>query len=137
MKILVADDDLTSRLLLHQMLSLYGECYLAACGQEAWALVQTAIDKKSPFTLICLDITMPPGENGLELAGKIRKYEHGHGIFTQQRSKILMISAEEDRKVVLKSFSESECDGYLVKPVFPEKINEELRKLRITGDNCS
>ena len=131
MKILAADDELTARLLLHRMLSDYGECHLASCGQEAWAVVKMAINQKKPFSLICLDINMPPGDNGLDLAKKIRGYEHDNEIFGLQRSKIMMVSAEDDRQIVIQSFLESECDGYLIKPIDPEKLEEKMNMLKI------
>jgi two-component system chemotaxis response regulator CheY len=35
MKILIVDDDFTSRVLLQEMLSPYGQCHMAVNGREA------------------------------------------------------------------------------------------------------
>ncbi len=129
MKILIAEDEMATRLILHKMLSSYGDCYLASCEKEAWIIAKMAIDNKSPFSLVCLDITMPPGDTGLELAKKIREHEHEQAIFAQNRSKILVITVEDDIKTARHSFRDAQCDGYLIKPVSHEKLTQELHNL--------
>jgi PAS domain S-box-containing protein len=73
-RLLIVDDDLESRLLLHQLLESVGfEVQEAASGQEAIELYR----KDQPH-LIWMDIRMP-GMDGYETARRIREAESGRG----------------------------------------------------------
>jgi DNA-binding response OmpR family regulator len=68
MKILIADDGLTTRTMLYASLSKWGhEAVTAADGNEAWDIMQ----KKDAPKFLILDWMMP-GMNGLELCRKLR-----------------------------------------------------------------
>lgn len=60
MKVLIAEDDLTSRKFLSKFLSKYGECDLALDGPETINAFLMALKDKKPYHLICLDITDKP-----------------------------------------------------------------------------
>jgi two-component system chemotaxis response regulator CheY len=59
MKILIAEDDLTSRKFLSKFLSKYGECDIVIDGLEALDAFLISLKEKKPYDLICLDIMMP------------------------------------------------------------------------------
>ncbi len=127
MKILITDDDFTSRILLQRFLSPYGEVHVAVCGKEALEAVQTAIDNGEPYSLICLDIMMPEMDGQATLQ-QIRKMEEDKGCDLSGRSKIIMTTALNDMKNVCHAF-EGLCDAYLVKPIEKSKLLQTLQDL--------
>ncbi len=55
MRILIVEDDFASRKVLQKMLSPYGECDMAADGEEAVKACRMALEENSPYGLICMD----------------------------------------------------------------------------------
>ena len=129
MKILIAEDDITSRLLLQEFLKGYGPCHVAVNGKEAVAAVRAALDADQPYELICLDIMMPEMD-GQEALRVIRRMEAANGIVGSYRAKIVMTSALADQENVIEAIR-AKCDCYLAKPVRKAKLLEELRKLTL------
>jgi len=73
MKILVADDDLGSRLVAQAAVHALGhQCLVAVDGTEAWQLLQA----KRPDVLLS-DRAMP-GMDGLELCRQVRRLSDGY-----------------------------------------------------------
>lgn len=56
MKILIVEDDFTSRKLLQSLLKSYGECDVAVNGQEALDAFDEAKEADEAYKLVCLDI---------------------------------------------------------------------------------
>ncbi|MBU2515474.1 response regulator [bacterium] len=127
MKILIVDDDLVSRKYLHGILRRYGYCEIAVNGKEAIEYFELSIKKKDPYDMVFLDIMMPEmdGDETLEM---IRKIEEDAEIASGQGAKIAMISALNDKKNILSSFSKG-CEYYLVKPVHHDKIQEIMEEV--------
>lgn len=129
MKTLVVEDDLTSRLLLQEILKGYGPCHVAVNGKEAVEATGAALGAGEPYNLICLDIMMPEMD-GQEALRRIRKQEEGKGILSSDGAKVIMTTLLDDLKSVSAAYS-SLCDAYLVKPIEKAKLLEELRKLSL------
>jgi len=127
MKTLIAEDDFTSRLLLQELLKPYGTCHIAVDGLEAFEAVRMALDSGDPYNLICLDIMMPELD-GQEALRRIRNEEESRGILSSSGAKILMTTALDDPKNVIKAFG-GLCDAYLVKPVRSDQLMQALHKL--------
>lgn len=125
MKILIAEDDFTSRLLLQELLNQFGTVHIAINGKEAVEAVNLAMDTAEPYDLICLDIMMPEMD-GQEALKQIRKKEEGMGIRSTEGVKIIMVTALGDPKNVFTSYM-GLCDAYLTKPILKEKLYQELR----------
>ena len=85
MKTLIVEDDFTSRLLLQEILKIYGPVHIAVNGKEAVDAVHLALELGEPYELICLDIMMPE-MNGQESLGKIREMEEARGDLVVERS---------------------------------------------------
>lgn len=127
MKFLIVDDDLVSRKYLHGILRQHGYCDIAVNGKEAVEYVRLSIQNQDVYDLIFLDIMMPEmdGDETLEV---IRNIEEKAEISTGQGAKIAMISALNDKKNILTSFSKG-CEYYLVKPVHQDKIQEIVNEV--------
>ena len=115
MKILIVEDNFTSRKLLHKHLSSYGDSDIAINGKEAVEAFVSAHDAGEPYDLICLDIMMPEMD-GQEALKEIRRIEEEMDIHGLGRVKIIMTTILDVRKNVMEAFK-SQCDGYIIMPI--------------------
>ena len=105
MRVLVADDDLGSRLVAQAAVEGLGhECRIAADGDEAWEIWQTY----HPDVLIT-DRVMP-GLDGLTLCRVIRAAEHDAYTY------IVLVTSSDRREDVLSGL-QAGADDYIVKPL--------------------
>ncbi len=128
MRVLVLEDDLVTGKLLEKILMKYGEVTISEDGMKAVQLFEESARQKNPFQLICLDI-MVPSLDGQEVLSRIRKIERRENL---AKSKILMISALGDLKNISKSYRHK-CDGYYVKPIVKEKLENVVNRLLEKG----
>lgn len=126
-KALIVEDDLTSRILLQQLLKTFGPSHLAADGEEAVEAVRSALESRDPYQLICLDIMMPRMD-GQEALRIIRDLEARWHLPYAQRARIVMTTALGDMRNVMEAYSEL-CDGYLVKPIEAARLRQLLATL--------
>ncbi len=126
MKILIVDDDPTSRLLLQGILKSYGNSDIAVNGSEAVAAVETALAAGEPYNLICMDIMMP-GMDGTEAVYDIRQIEKLQNIPKEKRVKIMMVTTKADKDTIITCI-QVEADDYIVKPFDGEKILKKIEK---------
>jgi two-component system chemotaxis response regulator CheY len=127
MKTLIVEDEITSRVLLRELLKRFGLPHVAMNGKEAVAAVSAAILAGDPYDLICLDIMMPEMD-GQEALKRIRKLEDGAQIPPEKRAKVIMTTAHADRDNVLEAI-QGQCDYFLVKPIDGRALLDELRLL--------
>ena len=59
MKTLIVEDDLTSRILLQELLREYGPSDAVPNGKKAVDSVEESLRRQQPYDLICIDIVMP------------------------------------------------------------------------------
>ena len=113
MRILIADDDGTSRLMLRAMATKLGhECLVAQDGTSAWELLASeSVD-------VLLTDWMMPGLNGPELCRRVREDLDGYVY-------IVLVTALGDPEQVLKGM-EAGADDYLVKPADPFAVQTRL-----------
>jgi len=126
-KTLIVEDEITSRVLLRELLKRFGPPHMAMNGKEAVDAVSAALQAKEPYDLICLDIMMPEMDGQAALK-RIRQLEDEAGIEAQERAKVIMTSALSDKGNVLEAIR-SQCDYFLVKPIDGRALLEELRRL--------
>ena len=127
MKILIVEDEVTSRSILENVLSSYGACNTAANGKEAIYLFESSHEQEQPYDVICLDICMPVMD-GHEVIKRIRAFEKDREIPITEGVKIVMMTGSSDGSDVLSAFREG-CEAYLKKPVVAQELRETLAKL--------
>ena len=120
MKSLVVDDELTTRIVLKEILSRYGEVDSCTDGTEAVDACNQALEQGGPYDLICMDLTMPT-MGGLEALKLIRESEERHGRSRPTASKVIITTASDDTHTISKAFQEL-CDAYVVKPIDPADL---------------
>jgi len=125
MKVLVVDDDLTSRLVLEDVLSPFGPVDTCGDGADAVRAGRLALALGAPYDLICMDILMPT-MNGLEALRLIRQEEESRG--RPRASKVIVVTGSEDSTSIQEAFGRL-CDAYLVKPVDTQKLLDLLECL--------
>jgi diguanylate cyclase (GGDEF)-like protein len=114
MKILIADDDPTSRLIAKTALrSLGHECQAVSDGTQAWEAFRT----RRPDVVIS-DWTMP-GLTGLELCRNIR------GLAPASYTYFIMVTSHGNLDEILEGMSAG-ADDYLVKPLDSEDLQARL-----------
>ena len=131
MRILIAEDETTSRQLLAAHLSKLGTCDEVENGEDAVAKVKQALAAKQHYDLICLDIMMPylDGHGAIKA---IRELEHEHGLMLGDGAKILMTTVLDDSKNIFGAFK-ANCDGYVLKPIDKTSLMDQIQALGLIG----
>lgn len=110
------------------MLARYGECHVAVNGKEALDVIESAFDENQPYDLICLDIMMPVMD-GQETLLELRKMEEDRYIAPSDITKVIMVTAVDDSKNMMKAFRQGQCEAYLTKPLDKAKLIDHLKNL--------
>jgi len=131
LKTLIVEDEFTSRILLQNLLTPYGECHIAVSGEEAVEAFRMAVADAAPYDMICMDLRLP-AMDGVEAVRQIREAEADNGVPWSNRVKIVMETSVDDLKNVMRSFHEL-CDAYLVKPIKKASLLDEMRKMGMTA----
>ncbi len=130
MRILIVEDDFINIKVIKHLADQHGETDLALDGNEAVETVTKAIAEGNPFNLILLDIMMPE-KDGLTALKEIREIEEKNELYTGpegKASKIIMVTASDNKKDFVNAFKE-QCNGYIQKPVSPDKFKDALYKV--------
>ncbi|MFT8351416.1 response regulator [Clostridium saccharoperbutylacetonicum] len=130
MKILIVEDDLSSRKFLYKVMSEYGGCDVTVDGMEGLDAFMIALDDGEPYDLICLDIMMPKVD-GVKVLKTIREIERQRNIEGGSKVKIIMTTALNDAEIVKSSF-DSGCEVYAAKPIDIKKLENVMEKLNFT-----
>lgn len=127
MKILLAEDDFATRKFMQRCLAKYGDCDVTVNGEEAMEAYRFGLEAEEPYDLVCLDVMMPVLDGYQALKG-IRYIEKEKELDETKISKIVMVTALNDKRIMQKAFDLG-CDAYSAKPFDPEKFEATLSEL--------
>ena len=130
MKCLIVEDELQSRHILKELLSSFGGCDIAVNGQEAIDSFRLAHESKRPYDVILMNVTMPVVD-GLTALREIRSLEKGMEMPPGLMVKVVMMTAPDDPRTVIKAFKEGEANSFLVKPITQKKLDKEMATLML------
>jgi len=130
MRILIVEDEFTSRKLLTALLADFGDCDTASDGVECVAAFRTAMEERRPYDLVCMDIMMP-NKDGHQALKDIRAIEQEMGVPSPEECKVIMITALNDPKTVVKAYYKGGAAAYLPKPIEVESLYAILRDLAL------
>jgi two-component system chemotaxis response regulator CheY len=128
-RLLVVEDDHTSRVLLTSLTRKYGESQVVENGNEAVSVFQQALEAGQPFNVLFLDI-MLPGMDGIAVLEAVRRLEQLLRIGPERKVKVIMTTSLSDYHHFHTAFA-STCDSYLVKPVTCAGLARQLTRLGI------
>lgn len=116
MNILIAEDDLTSRLMLQGILTKWGYTTLAAeDGLEAW----TALSSPAPPQAAILDWEMP-GINGVEICRKVRALDLAVPVY------IILLTGRGSKEDIVQGL-DAGADDYITKPFDGNELRARIR----------
>jgi len=119
MRVLVVDDNATSREILQEMLQSFSfEVSLATSGEESLNELDKAYNER-PFELIVMDWKMP-GMDGIETARSIR----GQSRFADNPA-IILVTAY-GREEIMQQADDIGLEGFLLKPVSPSVLFDTI-----------
>jgi len=128
MRILIIDDCSINRQVLSAFLAAYGSCDTAGNGGIGLDLFMKACKSSEPYSLVCLDISMP-GMNGYEVLDAMRRFEDERKVPPEAKAKVMIVTAFSDEECLLKTYDK--CQGYLIKPIRLPKFAEKLAMIGI------
>ncbi|MEZ7195806.1 response regulator [Pseudodesulfovibrio karagichevae] len=126
MRALIVEDEFLSRKVLRSFLMTLFEVDIVVNGREAVEAFKMGHDEGRPYDLILMDIMMPEVD-GIEALQKIRDLETNNSY--RPRVKVIMTTALDDPRTVIRTFHDGEASAYIVKPVAKDKLYAELEKL--------
>ena len=130
MKCLIVEDDKISSQVLVKMMSRHSRSDAAVDGREAVEMFRKAHESQSPYDLVLMDIMMPEVD-GLLSVQTMRETEAALKIPPAQRVKVVMTTALNDPLIIMKALYKLDADSYLVKPIRLQRLEEELRELKL------
>ncbi|MEE8321974.1 MAG: diguanylate cyclase [Gammaproteobacteria bacterium] len=118
MKILIAEDDSTSRRTLEAALSKWGyDVVTAADGNEAWEKLQGTVAPK----LAVLDWIMP-GLEGIEICRRLRDKKADN----EQYTYLILLTSKGTKDNIVSGMAAG-ADDYIVKPFDPHELRVRIR----------
>jgi two-component system chemotaxis response regulator CheY len=130
MRVLVVEDDFTSRKILQKILGPYGDVDIAVNGLEAVQAFTQSLDDNNHYDLICMDIMMPEMDGQTALKN-IRTIERERGIVPAQEVKVVMTTALDDPKNVVEAYYKGGATSYVPKPIDKHMLLHLLKNLGV------
>ncbi|HTS17734.1 MAG TPA: response regulator transcription factor [Verrucomicrobiae bacterium] len=116
MKILVVDDEITTRITVSKMLEMDGhDITMTGDPEEAWSMMELP----TAPGLVILDWMMP-GLTGLEFCKRLRAQQH------EMRTYVLLISTRTSNKDVVEAI-DAGADDFICKPIQQNELRARVR----------
>lgn len=129
-KVLIVEDEFTSRTIMLKALSKFFDCEVAVDGSEALSAFEIARESGRPYDLVCLDINLPQ-LSGQEVLRGIRKFEEKVNLKPNEGVKIIMTTGVTTPSEMLRAFKDG-CEGYITKPISITKLLKQIEELGIS-----
>lgn len=115
MKILIAEDNLTTRRILESILIKWNYDVISACdGNDAWKKLK----EKDPPKLIILDWMMP-GMNGVEICRRLRRSGSVEPMY------IILLTARDEKNDIVEGLGAG-ADDYIAKPFDKDELRARI-----------
>lgn len=131
MRTLIVEDTLINQEFLRMIMSAWGECQVADCGERAVDVFAGALET-APFDIVFMDI-MLPGIDGLQTLERIRDLEQSRGILPGDGIKAIITTALDEADRAAHLGTGGHAVSCLAKPVRPDAVERELRKFGLIG----
>ena len=116
MKILIAEDEYTTRLMVQVCLENWGYSIESVeDGKKAWDI----INQKNPPQIAVLDWEMP-GISGIDLCRKIKRLDRSSPIH------VILLTARDSKNDISQGF-EAGADDYITKPFNDDELGARIR----------
>ena len=116
MRVLVVEDDFTSRKILQKILGPYGEVDIAVNGLEAVEAFTQSLNDAKPYDLVCMDIMMPEMDGQTALK-RIRALEKERGVAPSGEAKVTLFGTGTELALALKAAETLEAEGVATRVV--------------------
>ncbi len=124
MKILIIDDEMAALTKMKVLLKPYGDCVLCTNAGQALQICKDSIKNRGYFDLITIDIYLG-SVNGNDLLHQINQLELREVV---PSAKKIMITASGTKDNLMKAYNQG-CDGFLVKPVKQDAMEQKMASL--------
>ncbi|MCG8617762.1 MAG: response regulator [Desulfobacterales bacterium] len=111
LKVLVVDDNPTSRAIFEDMLSTYTHVAQAASAGEAISELRAGVESGKPYDLVLMDWKMP-GMDGIEATVEINR----DVALAKNKPAVVLVTAY-GRQEIMEKAKNVGADGFLIKPV--------------------
>ena len=116
MKILIAEDEYTTRLMVQVSLEKWGyKVESAVDGKEAWSLMK----KHEPPDIAILDWEMPEMD-GIEVCLRIKELERKNPVY------VILLTGRDSQNDILHGF-DAGADDYITKPFNDDELRSRVR----------
>lgn len=118
MKILIADDHAMIRNALAFLINAQSDMEVVADAADGHEVFMTV--ENNPIEVVLIDISMPPGENGLLTTKRLKE--------SFPEVKVIILTMHDERSYVREAL-EARADGFLLKTANDETLIEAIRKV--------
>lgn len=131
MKALVMDNDFINRRILQLLFTEFGRCDAADSGNVTLSMVEDALKKRRPYSLIVLNTFSQV--DWVKMLHEIKAMERSHALYGKDGARIMVMSSDTDKKTIITAFR-NQCDAFIQKPAKKREIKNALSSMGITPE---
>ncbi len=130
LRCLVIEDDTPTGAVLSHIMKKHGSCMVVGTARGGYAQFLKAWERTEPYQIMFIDLGLPD-VGGLAILSAVRRFESEHHIPRNRRCMVLVCTGSMEVEDIKASLV-LEADGYLVKPVSLEAIEEKVALIKET-----